>query len=365
MLAGLLAAVPANAEPAPATDSPISAATAENAAPVEIDSAPVEQPEAVPVATETGAGDTPAEPAVAEEITSTATEVVANASSSATHASSSATKEIASSVPSASEAVGVTAEAVAVTAGSPSPVQPDSLVGTNVEKLEENTLPQGDVTAVVEGTSRNFTAAVEGVSRTSAEAIATATERLAIPEAELDLLSPLFDSISPLSVAPLIAEEAQSFGAAPAGAAPKSTVRTEGFSKLRQQADLLPSTAPTAPHLSLGEYLADARTSSIPTVPGSTLRHWEIGLSPSVAADMTFAGSSDERSGSPARPDLPPPAPHSPATAVGGSGGPSFVPVVALLALLALVAPTARRRLGEVADFRAPTPFVCALERPG
>jgi hypothetical protein len=53
------------------------------------------------------------------------------------------------------------------------------------------------------------------------------------------------------------------------------------------------------------------------------------------------------------------------ATTAAGSSGSSFVPLVALLALLALAAPAIRRRLRVVPDFRAPTPFVCALERPG
>jgi MYXO-CTERM domain-containing protein len=129
---------------------------------------------------------------------------------------------------------------------------------------------------------------------------------------------------------------------------------------------LLPSTAAIDPPLSLGAYLIDASVFRIANVAGSMPKNWEMGLFPSIAAAETaFAGPSDERSGNPARPDLPPPAPQSPATAGGSSGGSSFVPVVALLALLALVAPTARRRLGEVAAFRAPTPFVCALERPG
>jgi hypothetical protein len=51
--------------------------------------------------------------------------------------------------------------------------------------------------------------------------------------------------------------------------------------------------------------------------------------------------------------------------ATSGSGGPSFVPLAALLALLALVAPASFRRRMGVPGFRVPTPFVCALERPG
>lgn len=62
--------------------------------------------------------------------------------------------------------------------------------------------------------------------------------------------------------------------------------------------------------------------------------------------------------------DGPMPAPGS-SGATAGSTGSFFVPLAALLALLALAAPAAMRRFGEVPDFRPPTPFVCALERPG
>jgi hypothetical protein len=48
-----------------------------------------------------------------------------------------------------------------------------------------------------------------------------------------------------------------------------------------------------------------------------------------------------------------------------GSGASFFVPIAALLALLALASPAILRRLRELPDFPAPTPFVCALERPG
>jgi hypothetical protein len=61
----------------------------------------------------------------------------------------------------------------------------------------------------------------------------------------------------------------------------------------------------------------------------------------------------------------PPPSSDSPQAAASGLGGSSFVPIVALLALLASAAPAILRRLGEGPEFRAPAPFVCALERPG
>lgn len=64
-------------------------------------------------------------------------------------------------------------------------------------------------------------------------------------------------------------------------------------------------------------------------------------------------------------PNVPMPAPESPGAATPASGGSFFIPLAALLALLALVAPATRRRPSEVPGFPAPTPFVCALERPG
>ncbi len=68
----------------------------------------------------------------------------------------------------------------------------------------------------------------------------------------------------------------------------------------------------------------------------------------------------------PASPDAPG-SPMGSATGVttSGSGASFFVPIAALLALLALASPAISRRLRELPDFPAPTPFVCALERPG
>jgi hypothetical protein len=72
------------------------------------------------------------------------------------------------------------------------------------------------------------------------------------------------------------------------------------------------------------------------------------------------AGPRQRRDSTP--PAAPPPI-QAPAGA-GSSGAPFFVPLAALLALLALAAP-ATRRLREVPALAVPTPYVCALERPG
>jgi hypothetical protein len=92
-------------------------------------------------------------------------------------------------------------------------------------------------------------------------------------------------------------------------------------------------------------------------------------IQPSARGDanaiLTDIAIERSRPESPAPLDVPLPAPGSPGAIAPGSGGPIFVPLAALLALLALVAPAILRRLGEVPGFPPPTPFVCALERPG
>lgn len=87
--------------------------------------------------------------------------------------------------------------------------------------------------------------------------------------------------------------------------------------------------------------------------------------SPSPVFLSNGATSAGQHSNGSAPLDVPGPLPRSPGVAVGGSGASFFVPIAALLALLALVAPAIHRRLREAPDFPVPTPFVCALERPG
>jgi hypothetical protein len=82
-------------------------------------------------------------------------------------------------------------------------------------------------------------------------------------------------------------------------------------------------------------------------------------------AILTATAIDRSRSQNPAPTDVPLPAPGSPGAIAPGSGGSIFVPLAALLALLALATPAILRRPGRVPGFRRPTPFVCALERPG
>jgi hypothetical protein len=90
------------------------------------------------------------------------------------------------------------------------------------------------------------------------------------------------------------------------------------------------------------------------------------GLPPGLLSLPLHEAGLGRSSGGNVPPDHPlPPIPGSPEAVAPGSAGSFFVPLAALLALLALAAPAILRRLREVPDFPAPTPFVCALERPG
>lgn len=95
---------------------------------------------------------------------------------------------------------------------------------------------------------------------------------------------------------------------------------------------------------------SDGREASALVMPGS---------------EAGFSARINHFGGSPAPLDIPLPAPQSPKAVAPPGSGDSFFPTVALLALLALVAPAIPRRLAEGPGFRPPTPFVCALERPG
>jgi hypothetical protein len=90
-----------------------------------------------------------------------------------------------------------------------------------------------------------------------------------------------------------------------------------------------------------------------------------LGTTPPATLGATTGGHSGQAGPpGPAPLDGPPRAP-APEAVASASANSLFTPFVALLVLLALAAPTSLRRLREAAAVRAPTPFVCALERPG
>jgi hypothetical protein len=139
--------------------------------------------------------------------------------------------------------------------------------------------------------------------------------------------------------------------------------------------------APSASALQLGNRLAVERATPAERRSLSNPLGAFAGLAsapdatPAAAAPSTprqavrVVGGDDLRSvgdgpSNPSPADLPVPPFHSPG-ATTGAGGSFFVPLAGLLALLALAAPATFRRRFEAAKLLAPTPFVCALERPG
>ena len=88
-------------------------------------------------------------------------------------------------------------------------------------------------------------------------------------------------------------------------------------------------------------------------------------LTPSPPSSFGAApiAAGDEKPSPP--PIAPPPTAPSPSGSPSGSSGPIFIPLAALTVLVALLAPALLRRLREGPGIPVPTPFVCALERPG
>jgi hypothetical protein len=206
----------------------------------------------------------------------------------------------------------------------------------------------------------------DGVRRVPIGTAVLATER--VRDALIDPVSQAADLFDPILSDPILSTNGAAeapVGPSPAGGQPAAN----GTTTFTQSPNLglLSSRNPIALELVPGVYL--------PTIAGSKAnRALPAKRSDGEAARSSTGGvaNTDTPSdatavnrASPTPSDVPPPAPESPATAVADSGGTSFVPIAALLALLALVAPAATRRLGKAPDFRAPTPFTCALERPG
>ena len=216
---------------------------------------------------------------------------------------------------------------------------------------------QQQVTRLAESVRQNAAKTIERIRQESATVIASATKR---PPA-IPALPELLDSIAPARVA-----------AVPPTAGPTpeiaSIAETGGAASLLEQtpAGSLSRLDTVALTESMGKYLV--QPDGVGTVGFAASDRPDRGgeaRSSSPAAGSKLADIASDRFASPPPVNIPLPTPGSPATTASGSGGSSFVPLVALLALLALAAPATLRRLWEAPDFRAPTPFVCALERPG
>ena len=110
---------------------------------------------------------------------------------------------------------------------------------------------------------------------------------------------------------------------------------------------------------------AGAAAADLPRVGAPPSGLIELRGAPAFSGTDFFTGTVQRFNG-PVSPDSPG-FPSGSTTGLGasGSGATIFIPIAALLALLALASPAILRRLREPPDFPAPTPFVCALERPG
>lgn len=211
--------------------------------------------------------------------------------------------------------------------------------------------------------TRRVAELADGIRRDSLGTVALATERLRTALADpTSLPADLLHSIVPTSDAAEIP-----VGPSPAGEPPAAHGTTMLTQPPRIGSPL--SRSSIEPELASGAHLTTIGGFEISKVPVPKLGDGMAAGSPTGGLANTDAASGatsiDGRAGPTPSDAFPPTPPESPATAAAGSGNTPFLPIVALLALLALVAPAATRRLGKAPDFRAPTPFTCALERPG
>lgn len=350
LAATLLAiATPARGE---ATDV-IPAATAVVAdSPAAESSPPTPTPESPEVSTD-ATGAAPAEP-VKPQVVTDAIESVATAVEDDPVARTAGKPPVSTSPPTRSSvATAVDSISTAATSADPARALPDVPTASATEHASR----------IVESTRQGAVKAIESVDRGSAAAIAPITQRLPLGPAlpTLDLAG-LLDSIGTTTAEALL----------PAIDAlrPAVTARSEQLDvPATPQADLffrwdaIASGGLIEQHLTLaelGKVESDGLAPNPPNGPSEARSPTLAG----VNAVLSSAGSVNPFE-SPAPADIPPPAPGSPNAVASGLGGSLFVPLVALLALLALAVPATLRRFGEAADFRAPTPFTCALERPG
>jgi hypothetical protein len=152
------------------------------------------------------------------------------------------------------------------------------------------------------------------------------------------------------------------------GATERTTVeRPVGPASRRGRVELPPSPSPRAANdLALSAPSEEVRLA----VPGnaSTIRLTAVDVrrAAGVTAPLLGNDAGPTRTGLSRNAPSPPPPPVGAAASLGGGGfGPSLLLFFALLSLFALAAPRAPTRLLPATVRYRPTPFICALERPG
>lgn len=341
----------------PATNS---AAPVEQVAETAANTDPVEQAEAPAPSAETQPVETPKAASVPDStranVTSVADEPVAAARSNPSVSTrpvdaARSTKAIVDSVSTRTTSV------AAAKSGPEAPIA--SAVKHPVAAVDEGT--RQSFGATVEGIRQDLPGTVANVRQDVAEEISALSDRLPRGPAGTSLSS-LLNTANPASAAVM-----------PPSAGPPQTgmnsSRDGALSFLGPlQASLFSSWNPIASGGYTNEQLTLSGFGSVEKLGPTSHRPGTLGKISSIATGGAGTGinAATPDSRGPAPLDIPlPSSPKSPEAIAPGSGDAFFVPFAALLALLALVAPVSMRRLREAPDFRAPTPFVCALERPG
>jgi len=332
---------------------PTSAAATNSTAPVEqlaetvANTAPVEQAEAPAASVE-------AQPVETPEVTSAPDSARAIVTSTVGH--------VVASAPS-NPPVSVSAPA-ADAAGRSVTTIVDSVASRTTSIVQTETGGQGTIVpaakdhvqAIAGSIARDSSEGIANVTRGTTATASPITDRLTTGTAGSSpaplLLNPLNPAAGVEALLPASEDPSQTGSEAPQDG-------TLVFPEL--QAGFSSPWSPIAVGGHLSEYLAlsGARVE----MTGSVLKDSDaLGKALPATAGEMGARSGGTGPHSPVPLDVPSPPPGAIAPASGDS---LLVPFVALLALLALVAPASLRRLREAPVFRASTPFVCALERPG
>jgi hypothetical protein len=231
-----------------------------------------------------------------------------------------------------------------------------AVVDSAVTTLDEDNRQSSGAT--VEGIRRDLSGTVANVRQSAGKEISALSARL-LPNSAGASLSSLLDTSKPASAVMPPSPRLLQTG----GETSKDGVL--GFLE-PLRASLFSSWSPIASDGYTGGDLNLSGFGRVETVEPASHRSGMRSLTATGAGGSGLdADAATPNSRVPAPRNVPLPVPTSPEAIAPGSGNVLFVPFVALLALLALVAPASLRRLWEAPDFRAPTPFVCALERPG
>jgi hypothetical protein len=332
---------------------PTSSATTNSAAPVEqlaetaASTAPVEHAEA-------SAASAEAQPVETPEVTSAPDSALATVAPAASHVVASGTSNSPVAVSATpADAAGRTVRTIVDSVSS----RTTSIAQT--ERGRQDTIvpaAQDHVQAVARSVARDSSEGIANVIRGTAATASPITDRPTTGTADSSpaplLLNPLNPEAGAEALLPLSEGSSQAGSETPQDG-------TLGFPE--RQAGFFSPWSPIA---------MDWHPSKYPALSGARVEMTGSALKGADALGKTLpatAGETGARSGG-TGPHGPVPldVPSSPPGAIAPASGDSlFVPFAALLALLALAAPASMRRLREAPDFRAPNPFVCALERPG